>query len=89
MATSSLEESPERPESDEREATELSNYEGVEDSNGATTLRSRETVLCNAGRDHVYFRSLGKAMKHFWQHRITATVAHDACRDHLGTLDLF
>lgn len=69
----------------EREATELGDVGGnLARSNGS--IRPSEgaihgTIRSNDG----YLQSLRRSTALFWKRQVSATVPHEACRDHFGT----
>ena len=70
----------------EREATEMENYNGV-------LRRSSVYINSSAQRQHARSGTPSGAYSPFtrgslakmWQRQVSATVPHDACRDHYGT----
>lgn len=63
------------------EATELGTYSR---NNSTRTSPIREVCVRNDHRHEDHAASLLVVVKTFWRRQISATVAHDACRDHLG-----
>ncbi len=75
-------------EDDQREATQLQDYDY------ATTLVPNGAMASNAiasnppaNRKRGQIQSMQTSLKKFWGRQVSATVPHDACRDHFGTPD--
>lgn len=79
MATTPPEEYSEHDDDTEREATEMDSYNGVLGGNGES-LGSRRGARVHPESNNSYF----KPIKCFWKRQVSATVPHEACRDHFG-----
>ena len=74
--------SPEQEDYNDREATELNEYD--EDAR-------YHNVVCQTGYGlradpNATIDARFKSLKAFWKRQISVTVAHEACRDHFGRL---
>ena len=74
-----------RPGNNEREATELNNYEGDRIASGYNTRSAgRETnPVCPISNEN-YAQSFRRSIVLFWKRQVSATVPHECCRDHFG-----
>ena len=66
-----------RTDNNEREATELNDYE--DDHNASETYPGPS--ISNESYAQFFRRSTAL----FWKRQVSATVPHDCCRDHFGT----
>ena len=69
-------------EQDDREATELHDYRSSDERvvvNGSAALSSARSRSTTTSRN-------SSTIKTFWARHVVATVPHEACRDHFGTL---
>ena len=83
---------PSRSDHNEREATELNDYEGDHlASDYHTTSAAPETYSgpSVSVRNENYAQSFRRSTALFWKRQVSATVPHDCCRDHFGTLSPF
>ena len=86
MASNQSEILPSRPENDEREATELNDYESDHiGSDYNTRSAARETYSGPSVSNENYAQSFRRSTALFWKRQVSATVPHDCCRDHFGT----
>jgi len=86
LSTGIMESPTTTEEDDQREATQLQEYDH------ATTLvpngaMASSAVVSNpaANRKHGRIQSMQTSLQNFWERQVSATVLHDACRDHFGT----
>lgn len=85
-STSPLEEHHQHEGEIEREATEMGEYDEVLRRDSLFTDASAQRPRAsNATPNGVYFQSAGRSLAKLWQRQVSATVPHDACRDHFGT----
>ena len=85
MEYTSSETPPQYADDREREATELRNVGGnLARSNGS--IRPSEGATHGSIRSNEgYLQSLRMSTALFWKRQVSATVPHEACRDHFGT----
>lgn len=70
----------------DREATELGAYDQVLRASSAHDNTSAHMPnLCNATSNGANISSRRRSLAKFWQRQVSATVPHEACRDHFGT----
>ena len=65
----------------DREATELAAYDQVLHIGTAQTPNA-----CNARPNGANLPTRRTSLAKFWERQVSATVPHEACRDHFGTL---
>lgn len=83
---SPLEERQEHEGDADREATEMAEYDEVLcRSSVCITSNAQGLHASNATIDGAYFSSLRRSIAKLWQRQVSATVPHEACRDHFGT----
>lgn len=80
MANTPPGESPELEKDDEREATEMERYDGILGRRNEIPESENGPSTSPGARSNGRFKSL----KAFWSQQISATVPHEACRDHFG-----
>jgi hypothetical protein len=80
MATIPTEEYSEQDDDNEREATEMGNYDEALGSMDGSLGSVRGSRASADAIDNGYF----KPVKAFWKRQVIATVPHQACRDHFG-----
>ena len=86
MASTQSDILPSRPGNNEREATELNDYEGdLIASDYNTRSAERETYPVRSIRNENYAQSFRRSIALFWKRQVSATVPHECCRDHFGT----
>ena len=86
MASTHSEILPSRPDNNEREATELNDYDGdqiVSECN--TRSAGRETSSGHSVTNENYAQCVRRSTARFWKRQVSATVPHECCRDHFGT----
>ena len=70
----------------EREATEMENYDGVLRPSSVCINSSAQRQRAGNGTPSGAYSSFTRAsLAKWWQRQVSATVPHDACRDHYGT----
>ena len=75
-----------RPGNNEREATELNDYEDDRIASGYNARSTgRETHLVHSVSNENYVQSCRRSIALFWKRQVSATVPHECCRDHFGT----
>ena len=73
----------------DREATELGAYDRVLRTNGDHDNTSAQVPNpCSATPNGTNLPSRRRSLAQFWQRQVSATVPHEACRDHFGTLSI-
>ena len=75
-------------EPDEREATELGDYENAHRSppvNPTTTVMDNEAIGTNMEPPRNRRKSAADMIRTFWKRHVVVIVPHEACRDHFGT----
>ena len=83
---SSLVERQEHEGDAEREATEMENYDGALRRSSVDTNSSAQRQRAGSGTPRGAYSPLTRgALAKMWQRQVSATVPHDACRDHYGT----
>ena len=71
----------------DREATELGTYDQVLHTGSAHDNNSAQMPdACNARANGANLPTRRRSLAKFWQRQVSATVPHEACRDHFGTL---
>ncbi|KAK0515579.1 hypothetical protein JMJ35_001613 [Cladonia borealis] len=76
---------PSRSDHNEREATELNDYEGDHlASDYHTTSAAPETYSGPSVRNENYALSFRRSTVLFWKRQVSATVPHECCRDHFA-----
>ena len=72
---------------DEREATELSNFEGDRTaSDYSNMIPEHEMDSGHAASNDSYLDVLQRSLAASWKRQVSASVPHESCRDHFGTL---
>ena len=70
----------------EREATEMENYNGVLRRSSVYMNSSAQQQPARSGTPSgAYSPFTRRSLAKMWQQQVSATVPHDACRDHYGT----
>lgn len=83
---SPLEQCPEHGGDSNREATEMGDYaEVLRRSSVYINSSAQEQGAGDTIPNGAYFPSTRRSLAKLWQRQVSATVLHDACRDHLGT----
>ena len=86
MEHSQSETLPEQPEEgSERGATELADFRGHPSSSSDSIVPSERAARASVRSNEGYLQSLRRSTLLFWKRQVSATVAHEACRDHFGT----
>lgn len=85
MARPLAEERSECADDDDREATEMSEYENVHRNGSLNAPHVCEAHNSPDSRHDRFSHPICTSLKTFWQRQVAATVSHHACRDHLGT----
>ena len=86
MASTQSDILPSRPGNNEREATELNDYEGNRTASSNTIGSARrEAYLVPSISSENYAQSIRRSVALFWKRQVFATVPHECCRDHFGT----
>ena len=86
MASAQSDILPSRPGNNEREATELNDYESDRIASGNITRSAgRETYPVRSISNEDYAQSFRRSTALFWKRQVSATVPHECCRDHFGT----
>ena len=89
MASRQSEDRVDRTDDYQREATELVDHEDISNlSNDLHRPALQEEAAGDAYRtaDQGRIGAFNRSIRLFWQRQISTTVAHNACRDHFGTL---
>ena len=69
------------------EATELGTYDqGLDTGSAYDNGPAQMPNACNARLNGSNLPSRRRSLAKFWQRQVSATVPHEACRDHFGTL---
>ena len=68
----------------DREATELGTYD--QDLHTGSAYDNSSAQMPNACNARPNGANLPSSLAKFWQRQVSATVPHEACRDHFGTL---
>ena len=84
----SISEEPRGHEAVDREATELGTYDQVLHIGSSAQDNSSAQIpnACNARPNGANLPARRRSLAKFWQRQVCATVPHEACRDHFGTL---
>lgn len=69
----------------EHEATEMNHYDRSSDLSMPVSDNLR-AISANTGSPEGCLHRLNSSVKTFWKRQVRVTVAHEACRDHFGTL---
>ena len=70
----------------DREATEMENYHGVLRQSSVYNNSSAQRQRAGSGTPSGAYSPFTRAsLAKIWQRHVSATVPHDACRDHFGT----
>ncbi|KAL2041569.1 hypothetical protein N7G274_005951 [Stereocaulon virgatum] len=76
---------PEQPEEDsEREATELADFRGHPSRSSDSIIPSQGAASASIRSNEGYLQSLRRSTLVFWKRQVSATVPHEACRDHFA-----
>ena len=84
----SISEERQEHEAVDREATELGAYDQVlrTSSDHDNNTSAQVPNACSATPNGANLTSRRRSLAKFWQRQVSATVPHEACRDHFGTL---
>lgn len=85
LPASSLEDRQEHEGDVDREATEMGEYDEVlRRSSVYMNSSAQMSRPSNATSKAAHFLSKWRSLAKWWQRQVSATVQHDACRDHFG-----
>ena len=85
MASTQPEDIPADSDNNEREATELDDYDGDRTVSDCSTRSSEYGARsAHSVSTQSYTQSWKRSMTLFWKRQVSATVPHECCRDHFG-----